>query len=301
MQFPSGSRSAFNESSPCVVMNASDNPSPLLNARIPRFWRDETLSFVEARAIHDGSKVCYAKHAHETFSIGVVTAGVGTYMNGRLRERVGAGGMVLMNPGDVHVCNPVDREPWAYRMLYVDVPWLADLQHQLGFSHRPDFWAFSTALTTRRDLYAGFNRLYTLLTSDHEDHLRKHSALLSFFSEVHRQLNPAPASADEGNRKLARAAEYIRENCTRPLKLDEICFAAELSASYLIRAFKRCYGMTPHAYLINRRIEYSRAQLRRGRTIAEVAIEAGFSDQAHLQRAFRQFMAATPGQYQRRT
>jgi AraC-like DNA-binding protein len=55
--------------------------------------------------------------------------------------------------------------------------------------------------------------------------------------------------------------------------------------------------MTPHAYLINRRIEYSRAQLKRGRSIADVALDAGFSDQAHLQRAFRQFVAAPPGQY----
>jgi AraC-like DNA-binding protein len=48
---------------------------------------------------------------------------------------------------------------------------------------------------------------------------------------------------------------------------------------------------------VNRRIEFSRAQLRRGRAIAEVAADAGFADQAHLQRAFRQFVAATPGQY----
>jgi AraC-like DNA-binding protein len=55
--------------------------------------------------------------------------------------------------------------------------------------------------------------------------------------------------------------------------------------------------MTPHAYLVNCRIEYSRAQLKRGRAIADVALEAGFADQAHLQRVFRQFTAATPRQY----
>jgi AraC-like DNA-binding protein len=55
--------------------------------------------------------------------------------------------------------------------------------------------------------------------------------------------------------------------------------------------------MTPHAYLINRRIQYSRAQLRRGTPIAEVALDAGFADQAHLQRTFKRLVAATPGQY----
>jgi AraC-like DNA-binding protein len=66
---------------------------------------------------------------------------------------------------------------------------------------------------------------------------------------------------------------------------------------HLIRAFKDRYDMTPHAYLIDRRIEYSRSQLKLGRATAHVAVEAGFSDQAHLQRTFRKFVAATPGQY----
>jgi AraC-like DNA-binding protein len=76
-----------------------------------------------------------------------------------------------------------------------------------------------------------------------------------------------------------------------------MCEVAELSASHLIRAFKQRYGMTPYAYLINRRIQYSRTQLKRGRLIADVALDAGFADQAHLQRTFKRLVAATPGQY----
>ncbi|MEK1841693.1 MAG: helix-turn-helix domain-containing protein, partial [Pseudomonas sp.] len=38
-------------------------------------------------------------------------------------------------------------------------------------------------------------------------------------------------------------------------------------------------------------------QLRSGKLIADVALEAGFADQAHFQRAFKQHLAATPGQY----
>ena len=104
----------------------------------------------------------------------------------------------------------------------------------------------------------------------------------------------APAGADD---RLARAAEFIADNCTRPLSLGDICAAAGLSESYLIRAFQRRYGLTPHAFLIDRRIRYSRARLRRGHAIAEVAADAGFADQAHLHRAFKRLVAATPGQY----
>jgi AraC-like DNA-binding protein len=262
----------------------------------PSFWRDEALPFIEARSIEDGRSVCYGKHAHSTFSIGAVTGGESTYLNGKAVERIGRGAVVVINPEQVHACNPLDNRLWAYRMIYADVTWLSELQRDLGMRQSGDFHAFSTTLTTLPDLYHGLNHLYAVLSDAHSDTLQRHSSAIHFFSEVQRRLSPAPELKAGENRRLARAAEYIKDNCQRSLLLDEICTAASLSASYLIRAFKHRYGMTPHAYLMNSRIEYSRAQLRRGRAIAEVAAEAGFADQAHLQRAFRKFVAATPGQ-----
>jgi AraC-like DNA-binding protein len=55
--------------------------------------------------------------------------------------------------------------------------------------------------------------------------------------------------------------------------------------------------MTPHAFLVNQRIQFARERLRSGQLIADVALQAGFADQAHFQRAFKQHLAATPGQY----
>ncbi|MDP1045302.1 helix-turn-helix transcriptional regulator, partial [Klebsiella pneumoniae] len=77
------------------------------------------------------------------------------------------------------------------------------------------------------------------------EHLQKQSALVSYFSDVQQRLNPCDAPLREVNHKLERAAEYIRTHCTQALKLEDICLAAELSPSYLIRAFKLYYGLTP--------------------------------------------------------
>jgi AraC-like DNA-binding protein len=265
----------------------------------PTFWRDEAMPFIEVRAIADGRKLRYGRHAHSTFSIGAVTGGRSTYVNGNTLEHVHAGAVVIINPEVVHACNPAVDEAWAYRMFYLDVAWLAKLQQALGFGTHAGWIPFEQTLTWREDLFAGLNALYDLLVDPHEDMLRKESAVTQYFTTLQQALNPAPnASAPrEPNRRLVRAAEFIDGNYTRALKLEEICAAADLSASYLIRAFREHYGMTPHAYVVNRRIEFCRAQLRRGHAIADVAAEAGFADQAHLQRAFRQFVAATPGQY----
>ena len=263
----------------------------------PRFWRDGALPFTEARSIHDGRNVCYAKHAHETFSIGIVVNGRCTYLNGKKREHISAGSVVVMNPGDAHACNPSHDELWSYRMLNIDVPWLIGVQQGLGISRAHHFRPFSTTATTQPELYAGLHRLYDVLTDQQAENLQKHSAVLTFMAAVQQALGPALALPRHGHRGLVRAAEFMRHNHARSLKLDEICSAANLSPSYLIRAFKDEYGLTPHAYLTNCRVEFSRSQLRRGRPIAEVAFAAGFSDQAHMQRSFKKLVAATPGQY----
>ncbi|WP_426134112.1 helix-turn-helix domain-containing protein [Pseudomonas sp. PWP3-1b2] len=263
----------------------------------PNFWRDPALPFIEARTIADGRKVTYSRHAHEHFSIGAVTAGCSYYSYGAQTYEISAGTVVLMNPGDVHACNPLRDQLWSYQMLYLDTAWLTDLQHQLGFSTDQGYRPFNTPYTRDEGLYLGLLALYRVLVDEHAEHLQKQSALVSYFSDVQQRLNPAERPPREVNSKLERAAEYIREQCTQALKLEDICLAAELSPSYLIRAFKLYYGLTPHAFLVNQRVQFARTQLRNGEPIADVALAAGFADQAHFQRAFKQHFAATPGQY----
>ncbi|TWI55667.1 transcriptional regulator, AraC family [Pseudomonas duriflava] len=266
---------------------------------LSRFWRDESLPFIEAREVLDGRKVCYARHSHDTFSIGAITAGRSTYLNGHHLMHIAQGDVVLMNPQAVHACNPIENEPWAYRMFYVDTAWLGQLQHELGADVAAGFSAFAVTHTGDTVLYRALNQLYDMLTDPDADTLHRHSSAIEFFTLLQQRLGPKsltlPAQPLES---LQRAARFIGEHCTEALRLDDICLAANLSPSYLIRAFKQHYGMTPHAYLINRRIQRSRQWLKEGRGLAEVAAAAGFSDQAHFQRMFKKHLAATPGHYQ---
>ncbi|MBC3383099.1 AraC family transcriptional regulator [Pseudomonas sp. SWRI179] len=263
----------------------------------PRFWRDAALPFIEARAIDDGRKVCYSRHSHDHFSIGAITAGRSTYIHERSSFQVGSGTVVLMNPGDVHACNPIDDQPWSYVMLYVDTQWLRDLQRRIGFDENLDFQGFATTHSRDAELFAALGRLYGQLVDEQLDTAGKHAAAEAFFMDLQQRLNPAGRPDRGSHPGLMRAAQFIHDHCSEALKLEDICTAAQLSPSYLSRAFKRHYGMTPHAFLVNRRIQFARRQLREGKLIADVALDCGFADQAHFQRAFKQHLAATPGQY----
>jgi AraC-like DNA-binding protein len=270
----------------------------VIDASGPIFWRDQALPFIEARSVQDGRTVCYGKHWHETFSIGLISRGRCNYINRAKTEEACVGTVVLMNPGDVHACNPVRGEPWAYRMLYIDVPWFCENQAAAGVSSNHCFTPFSTIATAQPELYDGLNRLFDTLIDSRIEHLEKQSASVSFMDLVQLHLGAHRATHRRKVPRITRAADFIRQNCTRSLKLEEICAEASLSASHLIRAFKKEHGLTPHAYQLNCRIEFGRSQLRAGHSIADVAVAAGFSDQAHFQRSFKKFVAATPGQYQ---
>ncbi|MEN3113143.1 AraC family transcriptional regulator [Uliginosibacterium paludis] len=262
-----------------------------------RFWRDAALPFIEAREVSDGRSVCYDRHAHDTFSIGAITGGCCNYLNGAHRERADTGAVVLMNPGEVHACSPL-AGTWSYLMLYIDCSWLGALQDEHGSAQGGGFRPLAEHLGTDPQHYQALRQLHAALISDDIALLEKDARLHAYFSRL---VARAPlATHDDGiqtDPRLARAAEFIRASCHENLRLAVICREAGLSASYLIRAFKARYAMTPHEYLTNCRIQHCRARLRRGEPLARVATDAGFADQAHFQRAFKRHVAATPGEY----
>ncbi len=79
--------------------------------------------------------------------------------------------------------------------------------------------------------------------------------------------------------------------------LQRVARHVGLSAWHLIRVFRKATGLTPHAWLIDRRVHQARELLRAGETPSLIAVQCGFADQAHLTRAFKARLGVTPGQY----
>ncbi|HYC04347.1 MAG TPA: AraC family transcriptional regulator [Azospirillaceae bacterium] len=256
-----------------------------------RFWRDPALPMLEARVIGGGRAVCYEPHSHPTFAIGVITGGRSEFVLGRARYEVTAGTVVAMNPDEAHACNPLPGVSWSYAMLFADRDWLA------GVQGRPAFTPYAAAVSTDAGLAADIDGLVRLLMEGEAAPAAKEEAAAGFFAGLHERLGYADDARGMPEDALARAAAFIAGHCAEPLRLADICAASGLSPSYLVRAFKARYGLTPHAYQVNRRVRLGQERLREGSSIVEAALEAGFADQAHFQRAFKRLVAATPGQF----
>lgn len=257
------------------------------------FWHDPALPFIEARAVQDGRHVCYDKHSHPHFSIGAITGGHSHYLNQRSLQEVGPGSLVLMNPEEVHACNPIADQPWSYLMFYLDTDWLRSQQEEAGLGS--EFRPFD--MTASRDplLYQGLQHLHHQLVQG-PDPLAREVACHLFSRQLLARLTPASWD-DRPPQHLQRAAELMQDDSASPLSLAELSAVAGLTPSHFVRAFSHHYGMTPHAYLLDRRIRHARTLLRQGQPLAEVALASGFADQAHFQRQFKRRVAATPGQY----
>lgn len=257
------------------------------------FWHDPALPFIEARAVQDGRHVCYDKHSHAHFSIGAITGGHSHYLNQRSLQEVGPGSLVLMNPEEVHACNPIADQPWSYLMFYLDTDWLRSQQEEAGLGS--EFRPFD--MTASRDplLYQGLQHLHHQLVKA-PDPLAREVACHLFSRQLLARLTPARWD-DRPPQHLQRAAELMQDDSASPLSLSQLSAVAGLTPSHFVRAFSQHYGMTPHAYLLDRRIRHARTLLKQGQPLAEVALASGFADQAHFQRQFKRRVAATPGQY----
>lgn len=263
-----------------------------------RFWRSAALPFVESRCAGDSS-ACYAPHSHAAVSLGAVDGGRSILRRNGRRQVLVRGDVVLIPAGEVHCCNPDDEGHWSYQMLYLDDTWLRGVVAEMSGSPVSDLAvAAPMAEALMPHAHGRLTRLNALLFSE-APAADKEAALLLFVGDLFGTAAargtrpPRPA----GDAALRRVRAMIAERCCETLRLDELAAIGGMSRYHLLRAFRAAYGMTPHAWQIDQRIGRARRLLAQGMSLAETALHLGFADQSHFQRAFKQRVAATPGEY----
>jgi AraC family transcriptional regulator len=98
--------------------------------------------------------------------------------------------------------------------------------------------------------------------------------------------------------RLRRVAQYIQDNLHRELRLVELSSLVNMSPYHFARLFKRSTGVSPHRFLVQRRIEQARALLAaEPLSIAEIARSVGFRTPSHFTTTFRRVTGITPTIY----
>jgi AraC-like DNA-binding protein len=93
---------------------------------------------------------------------------------------------------------------------------------------------------------------------------------------------------------LDRVGAHLRAHLAENVSLDELAEIAGLSKFYLLRAFRRAYGVTPHGYQRQLRLAHAWRAIADGKPLTRATYDAGFADQSHLTRQFTSMYGLTP-------
>jgi AraC-like DNA-binding protein len=265
---------------------------------MPELTSDRTHMIAQHRSALPGVEAmtlltdhAFARHSHDGFGIGVMDAGAQRSWSGVGWVESEAGDVITVNPDEMHDGAPIGGAR-GWRMLYLD-PALVTRELEEG-EGRPEI-----ARPALRDpVLAGlFARLFTRATAAapeplalEEDLLRMLAHLLRRHGTRPRQMRPASPAVAMARRRLDDAPEL-------PATLAELAALSGVSRFQLLRGFARETGITPHAYLLQRRVRLARQLLTTGHAPAEAASGAGFADQSHMTRAFRRQFGVTPARY----
>ena len=259
------------------------------------FARHPHLPHIEVRTAK-GTDACYWTHTHDEYSIGIIDAGQATYGYGASQAPIHAGMTVLVSPQLPHSCNPEPGKVWSYRMMYLHTPWVV---RSLGLdSSGAGFQApgFKQAMLDNAGVYRSLDRVCKAIAlvanplAIEESLLRLLAAYIGPVVRVGPEKRPGKVAVE-------RARALICARLEEAITLEELACACEMDAYQLIRKFRAAYGLTPHAFQLDQRINLSKVLLKQGLGLADIAYRLGFADQAHFQRHFKKRHAVSPKAY----
>ena len=259
------------------------------------FWRVDRHSELECLSATFRTHV-FPPHTHETYVIGTVEAGVNVYNISGVKVRAVPGQLCFVNPGEVHDAAP--EVGYRYRMIYPKASLLQTIV-EMATGRRAAAPQFNGPVIQDEVLAGRFLRAHEALETGAEP-LGVDEALTAVVLDmIDRHAGGLGAVGVAGREPLAvrRAKDYLAVHVDEQVEFESLARAAGLSPFHLIRVFRKATGMTPHNWLVDRRVHLACNLLRDGLSATHVAARCGFADQSHLTRVFKSRLGVTPGQF----
>ncbi len=233
----------------------------------------------------------FARHVHDEFGVGLVTSGAQRSWSGRGPVEAFSGNLITVNPAELHDGAPIGSyRSWSmlYFSQHIVSAVVADLEEGRG---------------SVRELHAPVvddQCLACLFVAVREAAMHPEGEpafeerLLTLFGRL---FDMAERQVGLPRNRLSQVRERIDDAPARSHALVELAALAGLSRYQTVRGFARLTGLTPHAYVMQRRLDLARRLIRHGSSLADAAAEAGFADQSHMHRIFVARHGFTPGAY----
>mgnify|MGYP000521143629 CR=1 FL=1 len=263
------------------------------------FWKPKNLQNITLFKAHFTNFSC-EKHVHDEFSITLIDKGLTHFFFKGMNYKFTDHTIVTLNPDEIHSCGALSDFGYQYKVIYINPDFIYQMQKEL-FSTNQNNLFFSNFYLEDEYLYHKLNSLILLERNslisnfEFEEEMIEvlNYILLKNCKNVHTKIF-IPDSI-----LMNKAKNYINENYKEDITLDDICNEINLSKYHFLRLFKQTFFISPHSYLMIRRVEAAKQLLQFGNSIIETSFKCGFNDQSHLSRRFKAITGITPGNYRK--
>jgi AraC-like DNA-binding protein len=267
----------------------------------------------------------FTRHTHDTYTLGMVTRGAGTFWCRGAEHLASRGDIVAIPPGEVHtgsVGSGVDALSYLAVYLPADLALMHSESSGLGGARLPEFASVLIRDAVVRRSFEALNEVIETVDGSADDgsganktsarnidaaaEERIYSAIATLMRRHADQHGPMATIRSSGrSSSKSRVVGIIREviedsyASSDETSLHVLAERAGVSPFRVIRAFREATGLAPHHYLIQVRVERARELLATGALPSMTALMTGFTDQSHLTYHFKKHLGITPAKYQR--
>ena len=236
----------------------------------------------------------FPKHYHETYSVAMLIQGAKDFRTNSRSGVLNSSNIATMNPYEIHCGESLSSGGWKQLVVLFDS--FSSSRFAEENELRKNILEFSDSVREDKQFRLMMQNICTGI-SHASCELEKENLfelmMASIFS-AEKAMKPVRSFSNQPG--MSKAADMMKDAPDKKHSLEELAKSAGMSKFHFLRSFKEATGMTPHAYLNIARVEKARRLLlTTEKSIAETAVECGFSDQAHLSRAYKKIYGAPPG------
>ncbi|MCF2826587.1 MULTISPECIES: AraC family transcriptional regulator [unclassified Pseudoalteromonas] len=260
-----------------------------------KIWKDKSVEGVELLSAQY-TKFEFAKHWHDELAIGVIEEGAEGILYGGQKLIVPKHHVVAINPSEVHTGFPGVPSGWRYRMFYFDLAFLQRLFDNMSVHLEP---VVNRTIIDDNRLFLGLLQLHQAMEQASFT-LTKESLLLMTLEKVFTQYgsvtNPENTAFIDTH-SVFRARDYLFDNWQENISLNDLECLTDSTRFQLIKGFNSAFGLTPHQFLLQIKIQKAKLLLAKGMTCVDTALTCGFYDQSHFSRNFKRAYGVSPSNY----
>ena len=241
------------------------------------------MKYNDIKPLFAGMSQCKSNHSygpairHHSI-IHYCISGKGIFRNSQGTFEISKGQAFIINPDEVTFYKADETDPWNYCWIAFSGNICDQLKGRISVFTVRDSSIFD-------DIQSLVNQNVCLP----EKYL---ICLIKLFEEL------IPASPDSMPGYALRAKDYIKLHYMDDLSVEQIADSFNIDRRYLLRLFKKEFGITIVNYIIRTRLEAAYDLLRQGYPVNKTAVMCGYSDAYNFSKMFKKYHHISPSEVQ---